>query len=259
MVLQYANLKNNQPGGAGVCCWCHGHILHAVALHFVLWWCFLCCGSCRGKPLHAVAKLFVLWQSFVLQQTSLCCSGIALHHSSCCSLCCGEKRCAAALHGVPCCHFFMPHKKRPAAAFHGMLRSAGPLFFVPLSSLLCHGIFLMPQQEMMCRSILCHCSTGRNNILLRSMALHIMVCCAAVPCIFCDGATARMGDNQPVWHWLPRWHSGGHFGLVGFFVCGGYYFVVFLGWKKSTCAVASVVIVVGWFFGFCIFCWWPCA
>jgi len=71
--------------------------------------------------------------------------------------------------------------------------------------------------------------------------------------------TARMGKNQPVWHWLPLWHCGSHFGLVGCSVfCRGCCFVVFLGQQLTCLALAasaagpSLWLVVPWVFA--VFC-----
>jgi len=113
----------NSLGSAGVWCCCHSHILCAVASHFVLQQWFLC----HGVVLHAVAVLFSLqpWSlcrsilqhamvlCYMLWCHSLChgkrrkCHGIVWHHSF--SLI--KKRCAVALHIIPCHCFFVPQQE----------------------------------------------------------------------------------------------------------------------------------------------------
>jgi len=143
--------------------WCRGHILPAMALHFVLRQCFLC----RGVVLCAAAMLFSprpcsLCRGVVLPAAALCymprrrstCRGKKLKHRGIVLLVASRndapQRFSAFLAVVSSCL----GKKRPAAAFRSMLRH------VLWRNSLCRGqvccaavVFFVPRQETTCRSI----------------------------------------------------------------------------------------------------------
>jgi len=115
-----------------------------------------------------------------------------------------------------------------------MLRHAAPLLFMLQPSLSCRGVVYGKKRHAAACCTVVLRSAARNNVLLHSVALRIMVHHAMA--MFCHLATVRMGknNNQPVQHWLPLWHSGSHFGLVGSCVfCRGCCFVVFKGGKNN--------------------------
>jgi len=100
------------------CISCCDDVFCAMALYFVPWQCSSCCNhvfgaaaklfvlrrisSCCGKALCATAKLFVPWQSSLCRSNKMMHCGIVWHCSLCRGLCHGKKRCAVALHSIPC-------------------------------------------------------------------------------------------------------------------------------------------------------------
>ncbi len=113
-------------------------------------------------------------------------------------------------HSVPL--FLCALAKKTDAAFHGMSHHAVALFFMPQPSLSCCGHIYLCHSKKQCTKAFCAIilsSTARNDMLLHSMALCIMLQhgvsrCGIVHCamaMFCCHATARIWgkDNQPVW------------------------------------------------------------
>jgi len=193
---------------------CCNDVFCAAALYFVPWQCSSCCNHvfgaaaklfvlrqislCCGKALCAMAKLFVpqqqndaLWHCvalFFVSWLEMTCLSIAWHSVP--SFLCALARNDLLLHSVACC--IMQHHYSLCRGFI-MLQHVS----------LCHG----KKQCAAFRAIIL-CSAARNDVLLHSVTLHLWCC------LLCHGCKDEQ-NSQPVWHWLPRWHNGSYFGLVG--------------------------------------------
>jgi len=213
-------------------------MVHAAAKLFVPQQSYSCLGkvSCCSKPLHAAASLFMLWQTSLCHGNRMTCCGIALHCSLCRSSCRSKKQCAAALHGIPRHHFFVPWQKMTCCCIpwhvllcRGIVLCAAAMFLVAWSYFLCH---VKKRCAKAFRTVVLH-SVARNDVLLHSVALHIMlrhgVLCHGIVC--CAAAMLPQGEkNQPVWR-----SSKDFFG----------------GRKQSTCVVLAA-ITASWSF----WPWW---